>query len=714
MIFKEGHCSQEFYLPIFGKTNSFASFLKGQFIIDVCEIKMSDQLEAYILKLARLTNEVIKKLGLKGEATIQEVTKKSTLSDFCVPVFKLAKANGKNPIELAKQIASEMPQDILYLEVKAEGGFVNFKLNRQQCSREILMHILREPAFYKSKLYHKQRIMVEHTSANPNGPIHIGNFRGSIIGDTYARILKAVGAEVKTHFYVDDLGHQIPVVVIGYQQLNKHKKVKPKEKIDHFLGKIYGITHTIYDIQKLKQELKEKYQFIIPGTPYWLTKEELIALDSKEAKERIPIQELKEYQKNFKFIFEVQEDIYRRFPALYDDLLESIQKDRLDLPTIIPELNRKYIQQEKEAVAIVRSTCQKVIDGQKEELALFNIFLDQFDWEGELQWSGKVDFVLKQLEQQGYLIKDGKARIFNANKAASLEGARSYLKLKDDYEVPKAILVTSSGDPLYLLRDIAYSIDKVDRYKMDRVFNVIGKPQELTQKHLNLALRALGRSDIANKIVHLNYEYMELKGALTRMSARRLQYITPLELFLKTKKAVLETFLEERDYPEEEKEEIATTIAIGAIKYSIIAIGLMKKMIFNPEEVISLNANTSTFIQYAYARTQNILIKTDFSWKASLARNLAELQEDEEWAVIMALAKFPKIIQTAAKQIKPELVCSYLYDLANLYNKFYDSHRVLDAPTKALQIARLALTFATGVVLSQGLALLGIPSPKRM
>jgi len=674
----------------------------------------TNQLDNIIAKLTIFTNDAIKKMGLKGQVTIQEVTKKATFGDFCAPIFQLAKENKKNPIDIAKQIAGEFPKDDLFLEVKAAGGFVNFKLNRQKCAKDILAWILSNHSFYKNTLYEKQRIMVEHTSANPNGPIHIGNFRGSIIGDTFARILKAVGAEVKTHFYVDDLGHQIPILVIGYQQLQKHKNITPDGKIDHFLGKIYGITHTIFDIQKLKKELKGHYQLDLGGSMYCLTKEELTALSSGKAKKTLPPEKLADFQKNTSFFFEVQNDIYQRFPELYDAILESISKDQLDLPTLIPELNRRYIQQEKDAVAIVRSTCQQVIDGQKEELALFGITLDQFDWEGELQWSGKVATVLELLEKNGYLLKDGKARIFLANKAASLEGARSYLNLKADYEVPNAILVTSAGDPLYLLRDIAYSIDKVDRYKMDRVFNVIGKPQELTQKHLNLALRALGRSDIANKIVHLNYEYMELKGALTRMSARRLQYITPLELFLKTKKAVLETFLEERDYPEEEKEEIATTIAIGAIKYSIIAIGLMKKMIFNPEEVISLNANTSTFIQYAYARTQNILIKTDFSWKASLARNLAELQEDEEWAVIMALAKFPKIVQTAAKQIKPELVCSYLYDLANLYNKFYDSHRVLDAPTKALQIARLALTFATGVVLSQGLALLGIPSPKRM
>ena len=176
----------------------------------------------------------------------------------------------------------------------------------------------------------------------------------------------------------------------------------------------------------------------------------------------------------------------------------------------------------------------------------------------------------------------------------------------------------------------------------------------------------------------------------------------------------MNSFLKERDYPQKEKEEIAMLVAVGAIKYSIIAIGLMRKMIFNPQEVISLSNNTSTFIQYAYARSQNILAKTDFKWTKAKASVLKRLVENEEWNLILELAKLPRIIQTAAEQIKPELVCNYLFEVANLFNKFYDNHRVLDAPDEKLIIARLALTYTVGFILTTGLQLIGIESPKRM
>jgi len=522
--------------------------------------------------------------------------------------------------------------------------------------------------------------------------------------------LKSVGASVRTHFYVDDLGHQVPVCVIGYQLLKKYNLVLNDIKIDHFLGQVYGITHTMYDIQKLKQGLKAKYKITLGKDPYWLQKNEASLLENG----KIPKDELKEFQKQFDFLLRIQTDIYKRYKDLYDKVKMCLEKEKIDLPKEVPELNRKYQDQEQEAVKLVRSTCQDAIKGHKEELGLLGIEFDKFDWESDLQWSGKVFEALEKLEKNGYIIKDGKARVFESSKAADIEGAREYLKLKKSYEVPNGLLITSTGDTLYLLRDIPYSVEKVDLYDSDKVYNVIGKPQELTQLQLNLAIRAIGRSDVANKMWHLNYEYMELKGAITRMSARRLQYITPLDIFLKTKEAVLESFLKDRDYPEEEKEEIAKIVAIGAIKYSIIAVGLMKQLIFDPQEVISLNNNTSPFIQYAFARSQNILAKTEFKSKKINQESLEFLEEDEEWLLIQSLTKFPQIIRSAAEQIKPEMICNYLFEVAILFNKFYDNHRVLDAPTKALIQARLALTYATGLVLSSGLHILGIESPKRM
>ncbi len=677
---------------------------------------LSQNLESEIIdEIKNSLNKIIKKLGLTGEATIQEIKAKSDFGDFCAPIFQIAKDNKRNPKELANELVHNFPKDHLFIsEISAEGGFVNFELKRSICSRKLLEPILSNDSFYTNHSMKNQKIMIEHTSANPNGPIHIGNFRGSIIGDTFARILKSQGANVETHFYVDDLGHQIPVLVIGYELLKKYNKVKLDVKIDHYLGRIYGITHTMYDIQKMKHELKEKYNIMMGSNEYWLEKEENSILATKEVEEKLSADELVEFKKQFDFLFNIQTDIYKRFKKLYNTIKECIEKEQINLPKEVPDLNRRYMDNEKEAVRIVRTTCSDVLKGQKEELQIMGITHDVYDWESDLQWSGKVDFVLKKLEQNGYLIKDKKARIFEANKAANLEGARKHLNLKDSYEVPNAIMVTSAGDKLYISRDLAYSLEKIDRYKCDKVYNVIGKEQELTQRQLNLAIRAIDRKDVADKIWHLNYEFMELKGALTRMSARRLQYITPLELLEKTKEAVLNAFLKERDYPQKEKEEIARVVAVGAIKYAIIAIGLMKKLVFNPEEVISLNNNTSPFIQYAYARSQNILAKTDFVWKNDLGNSLTTLKEDEEWNLILELIKLPQVIKDAAEQIKTELICNYLYDIATLFNKFYDTHRVLDAETKELITARLALTYATGKIISSCLDLLGIESPKRM
>lgn len=670
--------------------------------------------EEIVSQIESSLKKILAKMNLKGTATVQEISKRSSYGDYCTPIFPIAGKNKINPNELAKEIAGNFPKTKYLEEVNSEGGFVNYKLKREEVAKLTLQTILTEKGFFTSDIYKGKKIIVEHTSANPNGPIHIGNFRGSIIGDVYARILQTVGAEVSTNFYVDDLGHQIPVVVIGYELYRKKYPIPRDMKIDHLLGQIYGITHTIYDIQLLKKELEEKHSITFGKEKNWLKAENRKELADKLQESKINKKTQNDLLKRFDFIFKVQENIFERFKELYDKILLEINDQKIDLTKQVPELNREYMEENEEAVKKVRKTCEDSIRGQKEELALFGITHDHFDWEADLQWSGKVGEVLAKLETNGFVVKDGKARLFDANKAADLRGARSYLNLKKSYEIPKAILITSKGDTLYLLRDIAYSLKKVDKYNSDLVFNVIGKQQELTQLQLNLAVRAIGRDDVANKMWHLNYEYMELKGAITSMSARRLQYITPLQIYEATKAAVLENFLKERNYSKEEKDKIAHIVTVGAIKYSIIAVGLMKKLIYHPQEVISLTNNTSPFIQYAYARSQNILEKTDFVWEKSDQAVLEHLLEDEEWILLSLFRKFPQIIENSAEQIKPELICSYLFDVATAFNKFYDSHRVLDAETKELVQARLALTYATGKILSKGLNLLGIDSPKKM
>ncbi|TFF85246.1 arginine--tRNA ligase [Candidatus Heimdallarchaeota archaeon] len=658
---------------------------------------------------------ILKEKNIEGiSLPINESPSKSGFGDYCIPVFSLAKELKKAPKEIAKEIASIFPKLELFEKVTSEGGFVNIKLNRSYCSCLILSEILEKDDFYQSSNQKGKKIIIEHTSANPNGPIHIGNFRGSVIGDTYANILKALGAKVQTNFYVDDLGHQIPVLVLGYDFYKKYSNIPTDAKIDHFLGRIYGITHTMYDIQRFKKELREKYDLRLGLSPYWFGKEEEEKLENF-SHSLITKQVKQQLLKRFSFLYNVQLDIYHRFKDIYRTIKDAFEKEEIDLVEKVLLMNKQYVLEKTETVNKIRGTCEDALRGQKEELAIMGITHNHYDWESTLQWSGAVEEIVTTLESKGFLIKDGKARLFNANKAANLEGARKHLNLKPSYEVPNPILINSNGESLYPLRDIAYSLKKADDYQADYVYNVIGKGQELTQIQVNLAVRAIGREDVANKMEHLNYEFIELKGAISNMSARRLQYITPLELLEKTEKAILSSFLEQRDYTPKEKKKIARIVAVGAIKYSIIARGLLKKMVFDPMEVISLKDNTSPFIQYAYARSQNILAKKQsFKWTKSKNSNLETLKEDEEWQLILLLMQFPIIVQKAGDEIKPELLCNYLFDVATLFNKFYDSHRVLDAPTEKQIIARLGLTMATGKVLEHGLELLNIDSPKKM
>ncbi|MBD3192475.1 MAG: arginine--tRNA ligase [Candidatus Heimdallarchaeota archaeon] len=677
---------------------------------------VSDPEAIVINKIQKTLQKTLKKLNIPGKLSLEETSpKKASLGDYSAPVFPLAKQNQRNPIELAKEIVSDFPEIDLVSNISATNGFINFKLNRAYYAQFVLSSIMENENFGENDRYKGQKILVEHTSANPNGPIHIGNFRGSVIGDTFAKILQVSGAEVFTNFYVDDLGRQIPIMVIGYELVKKYGEVPKDIKIDYFLGRIYGITHTMFDIQQFKQELFENFNLELGEDPYWLTQEYLGSIKKKFQAGTISEEKFNQFQKKFQFLFDLQSNISSRYHDLYSFLKKHLAQEELDLPARVAELNRQYMHQETQAVEKIREACEDNLEGQKEELALLNIYHDHYDWESDLQWSGEVEEAQQLLEEKSFIIKDGKARLFDANKAADLPGAREYLDLKSSYEVPNAILVNSEGESLYLLRDIPYSLKKVDDYQADRVFNVIGKGQELTQLQLNLALRALGRSDAANKLWHLNYEFIELKGTKASMSGRRLRYVTPLDIFQKTKAAVLENFLKERDYPSKEKEEIAKIVAIGAIKYAITAIGLTKKLLFDPVEVISLTNNTSPFIQYAYARSQNILAKTDvLKWTDELKASLTSLTTEEEWSLIRSLAKLPSMIKKAAKEIRPEIICTYLFQVATLFNKFYEVHRVLDAPTEELVQSRLVLTSATGRVLQNALKILGITSPARM
>ncbi|WP_414470011.1 arginine--tRNA ligase [Methanobacterium sp. ACI-7] len=148
--------------------------------------------------------------------------------------FQLAKVAKKPPIEIAKDMLNNIEVSELFQSVEMKGPYINFFVDNKNYSRKVLESIDDNYGQLESK---DKKVILEHTSANPNGPLHIGHIRNSVIGDSLSRVLKSAGYNVETQYYVNDMGRQIAIIAWGL--LNFDYKIEKKEKVDHEIGKIY-------------------------------------------------------------------------------------------------------------------------------------------------------------------------------------------------------------------------------------------------------------------------------------------------------------------------------------------------------------------------------------------------------------------------------------------------------------------------------------------
>jgi arginyl-tRNA synthetase len=162
-------------------------------------------------------------------------TPPGNMGDFAFPCFSLAPLLKRSPTDIAKEIATSFPKKTTWIsQVEAQGGYVNFFINTTHLATETLHSILKKKETYGHLPKKKKKVIIEHTSANPNGPLHVGRARNPIIGDTLVRIYKAAGYEVQSQFYVDDMGKQVAILAWGIHHLSKKDVASPENpKADH-------------------------------------------------------------------------------------------------------------------------------------------------------------------------------------------------------------------------------------------------------------------------------------------------------------------------------------------------------------------------------------------------------------------------------------------------------------------------------------------------
>jgi arginyl-tRNA synthetase len=206
----------------------------------------------------------IKSLGYEKPSEIKvEEPPNADLGDLASTVsFQLAKQLKKPPMEITKDILNVIEVPDVFKSVEMKGPYINFFINYDNFSKLVLDSIGEDYGQLEDK---NKKIILEHTSANPNGPLHIGHVRNAIIGDSLARILRSAGYNVETQYYVNDMGRQIGIIAWGL--LNFDFKIEEKEKVDHEIGKIYfQINEKLRADESLKTEVSALLKRYESGT----------------------------------------------------------------------------------------------------------------------------------------------------------------------------------------------------------------------------------------------------------------------------------------------------------------------------------------------------------------------------------------------------------------------------------------------------------------
>ena len=638
----------------------------------------------------------------------------SNLGDVSFPLFNLSKELNKSPTEIGKLILDNLSLND-YIENKAfQGGFLNFFLNKKKFASLLFQNLVVQEKYGSSTLKSDARIIVEHTSSNPTGPLHVGNVRSSIIGDVIGRLYNFLGAQVNIRYYVNDLGRQIAPLVLGYQLIKN--EVKPDVKIDLWFGKIYAIMNTFLEINQIYDFFVSKNIKFVPNSKYELT--DSVSKDFKNYLNNLAVisdQDNKIAEQITKLL-RIQSSLKKRIPALFDTLFKVTTEKIADLNSKTTEYVRKYQEgKDEKVISQFRELTEQVLAGHIETLKMLNIFIDDYDWESNYAWSGEVPQILNELSKKGYLRHEGNARLLLCDKIATETSYKEKYNIK--HEISDLIIVNSEGITLYVCRDIVYHLHKLDKFNATYCYNVISKQQQLAQQGVKLALYALDKEEIADKIEHYDYEYVSLVGR--KMAGREFEYVTPDEIYELTKQEIYE-ILSSREYQQNQMDEIAQKVSASSVKYHILKMDPQKTIKFDVKKAADPNENSAPFLQYSYARALNILMKA--SEKDIDVENIIEnfedlklqIETDEEWNLIKIIEDLPSVLIRSLETLKPDSIANFTYSLASAFHKFYDSCPVLIAQDESILKTRILIVYSTIKCLKSLFEVMGIDILEKM
>ncbi|HGO5512637.1 arginine--tRNA ligase [Streptococcus suis] len=329
-----------------------------------------------------------------------------------------------------------------------------------------------------------------------------------------------------------------------------------------------------------------------------------------------------------------------------------------------------------------------------ESLVEFNRIYDKLDvtfdsYNGEAFYNDKMDEGIQILEEKGLLQESKGARIVDL----------------ESYNLPPALIMKTDGATLYITRDMATAMYRKRTYDFVKSIYVVGQEQINHFKQLKAVLKEMD-FDWSDDMTHITF------GLVTKdkkkLSTRKGNIIL-LEPTLDEAISRALTQIEAKNPDLENKEEVAHAVGVGAVKFYDLKTDRDNGYDFDLEAMVSFEGETGPYVQYAYARIQSILRKANF---VPSAENDYKLADAESWEIIKHIQNFSNVVERAGDKFDPSLIAKYAINLAQAFNKYYAHTRILDESPE--RDSRLALAYATGLVLKEALRLLGVKAPEKM
>ena len=277
------------------------------------------------------------------------------------------------------------------------------------------------------------------------------------------------------------------------------------------------------------------------------------------------------------------------------------------------------------------------------------------------------------------------------------------------------LLLRADGTSVYMTQDIGTADLRFKDYPIDKMIYVVGNEQNYHFQVLSILLDRLGFK-WGKELVHFSYGMVELPNG--KMKSREGTVVDADDLMEEMVSAARRTSEELgkfADMTENERNEIARIVGMGALKYFILKVDARKNMLFNPEESIDFNGNTGPFIQYTYARIRSIMRKAEAEGIVlpSVLPDTLPLNE-KEVQLIQKLNSFEAVVEQAGKDYSPSGIANYCYELTKDFNQFYHDYSILNAESGEAKTLRLALAKDVAKTIKNGMQLLGIEVPERM